>query len=68
LITINKYAIERKDDELEVVKMANEFKITIEVTTKEDFSIADIQRYYRNLCHTNGDLKAYTIKTEVKEK
>jgi hypothetical protein len=48
--------------------MPKKFKVTLEIITKEDFSIADIQRYYRQSCYKNGDLESYSIKTEVLQK
>lgn len=47
--------------------MAKEFKITINFTTKENISVVDLQRYFRNLLHHNGDLKRWDLKTEVKK-
>ena len=46
--------------------LADKFKVTIEFTTKDNFSIVELQRYFRNLLHNNGDIKVFNVKTEIK--
>lgn len=47
--------------------MAKEFKVTLNLVTKDDFSIVELQTYYQKLCINNSELKSFEVKTEVKE-
>lgn len=47
--------------------MTNQFKVTIELNAKEEISIAEIQRAFRQFCFGNEKFTSASIKTEVKK-
>ena len=45
--------------------MSKKFRLTLDITTKDDLSISEIQRLFRRICFENKKIESFGVKTET---